>query len=77
MNPPSTDWRNHQMPLRPHKPPVRPQMVQPSISDKQAFPSLGEFPSLGGNKEQQKKITPTGSWSAKSAAPQVWGKKQT
>ena len=75
MNPSSTDWRNHQMPLRPQKVPVRPQMVQPSISDQQAFPSLGDFPSLGGNKEQQKKITPAGSWSAKSAAPQVWGKK--
>lgn len=75
MNPSSNDWRNHQMPLRPQKPPVRPQRVQPSISDQQAFPSLGDFPSLGGNKEQQKKITPTGSWSTKSAAPQVWGKK--
>lgn len=77
MNPSSHDWRNHQMPVRPQKTPVRPQRVQPSISDQQAFPSLGDFPSLGGSKEQQKKITPTGSWSAKSAAPKVWGKKQT
>ena len=64
--PPSRDWRDHKLNSNAA---TIPQRKQPVISDANAFPSLGDFPSLA--EPTKKSSNVQGSWAKKSAGP--WG----
>ena len=70
---PTSDWRDHKLQSNTT---LKPQRRQPSLSDTQAFPSLGDFPSIDGLQHANKAAKSPhskGSWAGKSTG--AWGKR--